>query len=112
MSAQDQAYVIRPFLLTAHLGHHDDEALAALDALVARVEESARENERWVRRQVRPQEIIDRLLTAEAKVAALEAALRERIRHGHNDTCGLQLGDYPCSCGHDALVAALGEDKT
>jgi hypothetical protein len=41
--------------------------------------------------------------------AALDAA-EKRVEYGHNDTCDMELSeseDYPCSCGHDALAAAL-----
>jgi len=40
---------------------------------------------------------------------ALEAA-EKRVAYGHNDTCDLVLSeseDYPCTCGQDALDAAL-----
>lgn len=40
----------------------------------------------------------------------LEAAL-VRVSHGHNDTCDIAKinnpAEYPCTCGHDALVAAV-----
>lgn len=43
----------------------------------------------------------------------LKDAAEVRFRHGHNDTCGSELGDeYPCSCGHDGLRNALAAGET
>jgi len=45
-----------------------------------------------------------------ARVAALERAGNARVWYGHNDTCQSVLDTevpYPCSCGQDALLAAL-----
>jgi hypothetical protein len=50
---------------------------------------------------------------AVAALALVETALdaaEKRVEYGHNDTCDMELSeseDYPCSCGHDALAAAL-----
>jgi hypothetical protein len=44
------------------------------------------------------------------KLVEMEKALRKRVKYGHNDTCdSLLLYEklYPCTCGHDDLVAAL-----
>jgi hypothetical protein len=52
---------------------------------------------------------------AEAEVARLREAAKLRRMHGHNDTCQSVLEtdvQYPCSCGHDALGAALGKEQT
>lgn len=47
-----------------------------------------------------------------ARLAAVEAALRERVEAGHNDWCGAVISEtpYPCSCGHDRARAALGSE--
>jgi len=47
---------------------------------------------------------------AEARVEVLERAGNARVWYGHNDTCQSVLDTevpYPCSCGQDALLAAL-----
>jgi hypothetical protein len=41
------------------------------------------------------------------KCKELDAALRDRLRSGHNDTCGAMLGDYPCSCGQESAEKLL-----
>ncbi len=49
-------------------------------------------------------EMIDLIAKLEpGLVVVSRAAVSERLKSGHNDTCGSALGDYPCSCGHDAL---------
>jgi len=53
-----------------------------------------------------------RALPADPRAEAmrdLAEAAKGRMRYRCNDTCskGLTAGEYPCSCGHDALVAAL-----
>lgn len=45
----------------------------------------------------------------DARVLRVVDAAIDRAKVRHNDTCNKELGDYPCSCGHDALVAALAE---
>ena len=48
-----------------------------------------------------------------ARMEAMEAAIRERVKAGHNDTCGAVISSpkatYPCTCGHDALAALEGK---
>lgn len=64
---------------------------------------------------IRHREIADEALStlpskhleiAKAKEALIKAAFF-RTTHGCNDTCGCQLGNYPCSCGHIRLTEAL-----
>lgn len=56
-----------------------------------------------------------KLAAAEKRTEKLRTAALLRLRYGHNDTCGSQLGEYPCSCGNDELgaaIAALATDET
>lgn len=48
------------------------------------------------------------LTTAQARIAELEAALRKRDQHGHDELCAaglLRAGE--CTCGHAEAVRAL-----
>lgn len=51
-------------------------------------------------------------LTTFAALLDCAEAGNERLRKGHNDTCGSALAEgnqsnYPCDCGHTDLTAAL-----
>lgn len=49
-----------------------------------------------------------RSMTADEMLAAIVLAARDRLRAGHNDTCGKALVDgFACTCGHDKLGEAL-----
>lgn len=51
--------------------------------------------------------------TKSNRVVELEEALRERLEHGHNDTCAHMLtSEYECNCGQDKARQLLAkEDK-
>jgi hypothetical protein len=43
---------------------------------------------------------------AHRAMKVVEAA-KERVNRGHSDTCGREVTDVPCNCGHNLLVDAL-----
>ena len=54
-------------------------------------------------------ETLRELIADRAALLAVAEAARQRVRRGCNDTCAHQVAgpEYECSCGHDALRAAL-----
>lgn len=58
-----------------------------------------------------PRDLEDAAFREIKRVERVIAAARARAERGHQDTCGVSLDEghvgYPCSCGHDELVAAL-----
>lgn len=94
-----------------------DEAVAALaNARASALEEAARALSRAAIKDAGVLWSIQTVRALAAKPTSVVCVpvdvLAERVKAGHNDTCGAVLSTepYPCSCGHAAL-AALNAEK-